>query len=152
MTPLTQSDINTAKQNHRELYYRVNILNYKMQIVDEIGDVVTDATFTIDSTSNIRRTATLDITPDKDEWYKIEYGSKLWGDKYVQIYIGIKDDLTQEVQSSIDTKANVVTLTTEEYAALEESEATNANTLYMITDAEEETIPQIQFITWEEND
>ena len=97
MTPLTQSDINTAKQNHRELYYRVNILNYKMQIVDEIGDVVTDATFTIDSTSNIRRTATLDITPDKDEWYKIEYGSKLWGDKYVQIYIGIKDDLTQEV-------------------------------------------------------
>lgn len=97
MTPLTQSDINTAKQNHRELYYRVNILNYKMQIVDEIGDVVTDATFTIDSTSNIRRTATLDITPDKDEWYKIEYGSKLWGDKYIQIYIGIKDDLTQEV-------------------------------------------------------
>jgi hypothetical protein len=97
MTLLTQSDINTAKQSHRELYYRVNILNYKMQIVDEIGDVVTDATFTIDSTSNIRRTATLDITPDKDEWYKIEYGSKLWGDKYVQIYIGIKDDLTQEV-------------------------------------------------------
>ena len=63
-----------------------------------------------------------------------------------------KDDLTQEVQSFIDTKANVVTLTTEEYAALEESEATNANTLYMITDAEEEVIPQIQFITWEDDD
>lgn len=63
-----------------------------------------------------------------------------------------KDDLTQEVQSFIDTKANVVTLTTEEYTALEEAEATNANTLYMITDAEEETVPQIQFITWEEND
>lgn len=63
-----------------------------------------------------------------------------------------KDDLTQEVQSSIDTKANVVTLTTEEYTALEQAQQTNANTLYMITDAEEETIPQIQFITWEEND
>lgn len=63
-----------------------------------------------------------------------------------------KDDLTQEVQSFIDTKANVVTLTTEEYTALEEAEATNANTLYMITDAEEETVPQIQFITWEEKD
>ena len=63
-----------------------------------------------------------------------------------------KDDLTQEVQSFIDTKANVVTLTTEEYVALEEAEATNANTLYMITDAEEEIIPQIQFITWEEKD
>lgn len=63
-----------------------------------------------------------------------------------------KDDLTQEVQSFIDTKANVVTLTTEEYTALEEDEATNANTLYMITDAEEEAVPQIQFITWEEDD
>ena len=63
-----------------------------------------------------------------------------------------KDDLTQEVQSSIDTKANVVTLTTEEYASLEQAQQTNANTLYMITDAEEEVVPQIQFITWEEND
>lgn len=63
-----------------------------------------------------------------------------------------KDDLAQEVQSTIDTKANVVTLTTEEYAALEEAEATNANTLYMITDAEEEVIPTIQFVIWEEDD
>ena len=52
----------------------------------------------------------------------------------------------------IDTKANVVTLTTEEYTALEEAEATNANTLYMITDAEEKTPTQVQIITWEAND
>ena len=63
-----------------------------------------------------------------------------------------KDDLTQEVQSSIDTKANVVTLSTEEYTALEQAQQTNANTLYMITDAEEEVVPQIQFITWEADD
>ena len=48
--------------------------------------------------------------------------------------------------------ANVATITQAEYEELEISEATNANTLYMITDAEEEVIPQIQFITWEEND
>lgn len=63
-----------------------------------------------------------------------------------------KDDLTQEVQSSIDTKASVVTITTAEYEALEEAEATNANTLYMITDEEEPVIPTIQFITWEDDD
>jgi hypothetical protein len=68
-----------------------------------------------------------------------------------------KSDLTTDIQSSLEeisTKANVVTLTTEEYAALEEAEATNANTLYMITDAEED-VPSgsgVQFITWEEND
>lgn len=48
--------------------------------------------------------------------------------------------------------ASVSTLTTAEYTALEEAEATNANTLYMLTDAEEEVVPQIQIITWEEND
>ena len=87
MTPLTQSDINTAKQNHRELYYKVHVLNYKMQIVDELGDIVTKVTFTVDSTSNIRRTATLEITPTNDQWYKVAYGSQIWADKYIQIYI-----------------------------------------------------------------
>lgn len=57
-----------------------------------------------------------------------------------------KDDLTQEVQSSIDTKANIVTLSTEEYTALEEAEATNANTLYMITDAEEDVLITVEDI------
>ena len=66
-----------------------------------------------------------------------------------------KADLTIDVQSSleqIDTKANVMTLSTEEYTALEQAQATNANTLYMITDAEEETPAQVQIITWESDD
>lgn len=59
---------------------------------------------------------------------------------------------TLVTEDDIAGLASVATVTTAEYTALEEAEATNANTLYMITDAEEETIPQIQFITWEEND
>ena len=54
-----------------------------------------------------------------------------------------KTDLTTDVQSSleqIDTKANVVTLSTEEYEALETSGTVDANTLYMLTDGEEETL------------
>jgi hypothetical protein len=53
-----------------------------------------------------------------------------------------KDDLTTDVQSSleeIETKANVVTLTTEEYEALENDGFVDANTLYMLSNAEEET-------------
>ena len=66
-----------------------------------------------------------------------------------------KSDLTTDIQSSldeIDTKANIVTLSTEEYSALEQRQEINANTLYMLTDAEEEVIPQIQIITWEVDD
>ena len=59
---------------------------------------------------------------------------------------------TLVTEDDIAGLASVATVTQAEYSALEEAEATNANTLYMITDAEEEVIPQIQFITWEEND
>ncbi len=48
--------------------------------------------------------------------------------------------------------SSISTLTTAEYTALEEAQATNANTLYMLTDAEEETPTQVQIITWEDDD
>ena len=54
--------------------------------------------------------------------------------------------------SNNSTLASVATVTAAEYTALEQAQQTNANTLYMITDAEEETIPQIQFVTWEADD
>lgn len=59
---------------------------------------------------------------------------------------------TLVTEDDIAGLASVATLTQAEYTALEEAEATNANTLYMITDAEEEVVPQIQFVTWEEDD
>lgn len=62
------------------------------------------------------------------------------------------EELTPEEVLSHIGGANVSTVTTAEYTALEEAQATNANTLYMITDAEEEVVPQIQIITLEEND
>ena len=52
-----------------------------------------------------------------------------------------KTDLTTDVQSSleeIETKANVVSLTTKEYEALESSGKVNSNTLYMVTDSVDE--------------
>lgn len=50
-----------------------------------------------------------------------------------------KSDLTTDIQSSLEeisSKANIVTVTTEEYEALTPEEI-NANTLYMITDEED---------------
>ena len=48
--------------------------------------------------------------------------------------------------------ASVKTMTTAEYNALEATGATRTNTLYMLTDAEEESSTAIQFITWEADD
>ena len=56
-----------------------------------------------------------------------------------------------EVLSMING-ASVATMTTAEYNALEEAGTTNANTLYMLTDAEEESSNPVQIITWEDDD
>jgi hypothetical protein len=98
MALFNQSNTNIITQQHRTLYYKMYILNYKMQVVDEISNVVTDATFSIDATSDIRRTATINITPNNDEWFKFEYGSKIWADKYVKICVGIQDDRDGHVE------------------------------------------------------
>ena len=59
---------------------------------------------------------------------------------------------TLATTADLASLASVATVTTAEYTALEKAQATNANTLYMLTDAEEEVIPTVQFVVWEEND
>ena len=94
---ITEQQYSIVKQPYRELFCRVNLLNYQFQVVDEISGVVINDSWTISATSDIRRTGTLVITPDDDEAYRIQAGSKIFLDKYVQVFIGIKDEVTEEV-------------------------------------------------------
>lgn len=96
-TYITEQQYSIVKQPYRELYCKVNLLNYQFQIVDDISGVVLSDTWTISATSDIRRTGTLVILPNNDEAYKIQAGSKIFLDKYVQVYIGIKDETTDEI-------------------------------------------------------
>ncbi len=94
---ITEKQYSIVKQPYRDLYCKVNLLNYQFQIVDEISGVVISDSWTISATSDIRRTGTLVIAPDNDEAYRIQAGSKIFLDKYVQVYIGIKDNTTDEI-------------------------------------------------------
>ena len=94
---ITEEQYSIVKQPYRDLYCKVNLLNYQFQVVDEISGVVISDSWTISANSDIRRTGTLVITPDDDEAYRIQAGSKIFLDKYVQVYIGIKDNTTNEI-------------------------------------------------------
>ena len=59
---------------------------------------------------------------------------------------------TLVTDKDLETLASVATVTTDEYNELEASNSINANTLYMLTDAEEESPTQVQIITWEADD
>lgn len=94
---ITQEQYNTTKQRSRKLYAKINLLNYNFQKVDEWGNVVVgEPTFTIDSTSDIRRTCTISLIPI-DKSFDVAYGNKIWLDKYIQVFIGIEDIHTKEI-------------------------------------------------------
>lgn len=88
---ITQKEYNVAKQNGRIIHTKINVLNFDLQIVSEISGVVLEgSTYNVDATSDIRRTCSISLIP-KDNSFNIEYGGKLWMDKYVQVLVGIED-------------------------------------------------------------
>ena len=88
---INQQEYNVAKQSGRIIHTKINILNFDFQIVGEISGVVLEgSTYNIDATSDIRRTCSISLVPI-DNSYNVEYGSKIWLDKYVQVFIGIED-------------------------------------------------------------
>ena len=94
---ITEQQYSIVKQPYRDLYCKVDLLNYQFQVVDEISGVVISDSWTISATSDIRRTGTLVIAPDDSDAYRIQAGSKIFLDKYIQVYIGIKDNTTDEI-------------------------------------------------------
>ena len=88
---INQQEYNVAKQNGRIIHTKINVLNFDFQTVGEISGVVLDgSSYSIDATSDIRRTCNISLIPT-DRSFNVEYGSKIWLDKYVQVFIGIED-------------------------------------------------------------
>ena len=84
---ITQQEYRVAKQNGRIIHTKINILNFDFQNVGEISGVVLEgSTYSIDATSDIRRTCNISLVP-KDNSFNIEYGGKLWMDKYIQVFM-----------------------------------------------------------------
>lgn len=93
----TQDEYNVAKYGSRELYAKVNVLNYRFQNVGIISGVVLGTpSFTNDSNSSIRRSCRFEFYP-KDSSFDITEGSKIWIDKYIQVYIGVKTSFSKDV-------------------------------------------------------
>ena len=88
---INQREYNVAKQNGHIIHTKINILNFDFQIVGEISGVVLDgSTYNIDATSDIRRTCSISLVPI-DNTFNVEYGGKIWLDKYIQVFVGIED-------------------------------------------------------------
>ncbi len=93
---ITQSQYNTAHQNIRNTYIRVNLLNFQFLTVDSLEGNLLKGSISIDANSDMRRTCNIELVVT-DSSYNVQAGGKIWIDKYIQIYVGIDDIRTGEI-------------------------------------------------------
>lgn len=94
---LTQAEYNVAKQTSRFLYSKIVLLSKNFEQIGELtGNVIGNPSFSISSDSDIRRTCSISLIPT-DSSFDIDKGNKIWFDKYIQIYMGIKEIHNDEI-------------------------------------------------------
>lgn len=94
---LTQAEYNVAKQTSRFLYSKIVLLSKNFEQIGELtGNVIGNPSFSISSDSDIRRTCSISLIPT-DSSFDIDKGNKIWFDKYIQIYMGIRETHNDEI-------------------------------------------------------
>ena len=93
---ITQTDKNIVNQAVKDLSVTVELLDSDFKVVDYIeGNLISDS-FSIDANSAVRRTYSMELLVT-DSSMLIGYDRRIWMDKYVRIYVGIKENRTGNI-------------------------------------------------------
>lgn len=94
---ITQDDINIVNQNVKELFVRVELLNKNFKVIYSFeGNLISDS-FSVSTDSNVRRTYSMELVV-KDSSLFVGADKKIWMDKYIRPYVGIKSVRTKQIQ------------------------------------------------------
>ena len=96
----TQAEYEVGLQRFQDLYAKIRLVNTKGQSLGEWEtSVVGNPTFTIDSSSAIRRTCSLTLLSKgrRDFESSVREGKDIWLNTYVQVYLGIEHMRTKEI-------------------------------------------------------
>ena len=94
---ITQNDYNIIKQKATERYLKVNLLDFQYRVADEISGVMTGCTISCDADSDLRRNCNVSLVVNNSS-FDIQPGGKIYLDRYIQVYVGLKNIFTQEIQ------------------------------------------------------
>ena len=95
--PVTLAHFQTSVQSVQSRFIKVELLNYQFQTVDEISGVCTSGSISIDSTADIRRTASI-VLAVKDTSFEVASGARVWLDKYIRLLVGTQSMRTGEIE------------------------------------------------------
>lgn len=93
----TQSQYDVTLQTIRDIDCKIAVLDYDFALIDEISGRTSSLSVSVESESDVRRTANISINLKNDtsraqnaSFYWTQ-GTRYWFDKYVQIYSSTKD-------------------------------------------------------------
>lgn len=95
---VTNDDLRIIRQKDQSIYIKVQLLNKcSLKSLAELQGVVTDGSITIDASSLIRKSANLTIHIENN-FIGIGKNKMIWFDKYIRLYIGLKDCRTNSIK------------------------------------------------------
>jgi hypothetical protein len=94
---VTLAQFQTSIQSVQSRFIKVELLNYQFQTVDEISGICTSGSISIDSTADVRRTASI-VLAVKDTSFEVASGARVWLDKYIRLLVGTQSMRTGEIE------------------------------------------------------
>ena len=95
---VTSDDIRIISQKDQNIFAKVQLLNKStLKTLAEISGIVTDGNITIDASSIARKSANLTMYIT-DDFVGIGKNKMIWFDKYIRLYIGLKDCRTDAIK------------------------------------------------------
>lgn len=97
MLNITQNDYNIIKQRYTERYIKIELLDFKYRVVDEISGNMITCSVSCDADSDLRRFCSVSLVVT-DNSFDIKSGGKIFLDRYIKVYVGLKNIRTDEIQ------------------------------------------------------
>lgn len=97
MLNITQDDYNIVKQRVTERYIKVSLLDFNYNTVDEISGEMTSCSVQCDADSDLRRSCNVGLVV-ANKTFDIGAGNRIFLDRYIQVYIGLKNLRSSEIQ------------------------------------------------------
>lgn len=94
---ITQDDYNILRQSYIKQYIKLDLLDFNMNVVDELSGNLIGLSVTVDATADLRRSCECSLVVT-DSSFEIKPGGKIFLDKYIRPWIGYLNIRTGNIQ------------------------------------------------------
>ena len=94
---ITQDDYNILRQSYIKQYIRLELLDFQMNVVDEISGNLIGFSHNVDANAGLRQSCECSLVVT-DSSFEIKAGGKIWLDKFIRPWIGYLNIRTGNIQ------------------------------------------------------